>query len=569
MFTQDSETRNRYLWLRTFLLPVGRGIAILLLVSLLASALVLVQPLFTKTIIDDGILAENYTHLWQAALGLMVVGLVSTLISGVSRYLHTRVSAQVLFRLRSHVYGHLQTLSPSFYARARRGDLMSRLDGDVAEVQRFIIDGLFSAVSGVIGLLGALALLMYLSVPLTAIVFCLLPLQWFYLKWIRPRVEYSVKAVREGSADVSAFFVENLSLMKLIQSSRAEAREQQRLQGLQGSYLNRLLNLQWVEFASHAVPSTLTSWSRALVFLVGGYWVIEGQMALGALIAFSTYLGMAVGPVNSLLGLYISLARVKVSLQRVEWLTQTQAQVQDLVEPHASVNPQDNRLSFCNLSFTYPQTDVPIFHQASADIPAAARVAVVSPSGSGKSTLVDLLLRHYDPQYGRIECGGVCLTQMSLSDWRRRVAVVDQHTQLFRASVLDNIRYANPQATDAQAAEAIEAAQLTEWVATLPQGVETLLGDSGLDLSGGQRQRIALARAFLQNPDVLILDEATASLDRETEQRVLKAIEQRFSQSTRLMICHRLPRSQVFDFVLRIERGKIVREPVNGEVITC
>lgn len=558
--TSKTKVSSRFSWLLTFVLPHQKNIFGLIALSVFASSLVLVQPLLTKGMIDEGILAKDFSQLLKFAVVLLVVGLMSTLVSGVSRYFHTAVSAKVLFSLRDQIYNHLQTLSPSFYARHRRGDLMSRIDGDVAEIQRFAVDGLFAAVSGVFGLIGSIGLLLYLSWELTIIALVLLPLEWWYLAKMRPQIEQAVRRVREKSADLSAFFIENLSVMKLIQNMAGEKREFNRLSLLNRNYLDRLLNLQLVEFASHAVPSTLTSWSRAAIFLWGGFWVINGSMALGSLIAFSSYLGMAVGPVNTLLGLYLSLARVKVSLERVEDIIQSPIDIHPLADDTTAISSISGAVNIRNLSFSYPFSDQQVFRGANLHIPAGAKVGVQSPSGSGKSTLVDLLMRHYDPQDGCILADEIDIRKIPLAQWRSQFAVVDQHTALFRASLGDNIRYANPSASDDELRQATEQAQLTQLVESLADGLDTVIGENGMDLSGGQRQRIALARALLQKPRFLILDEATSALDTQTEAIILATIDDQFRHCTRLFISHRIQSLPQFDFLLTIDNAQLQLE---------
>ncbi|MDF9902522.1 UNVERIFIED_ORG: ABC-type bacteriocin/lantibiotic exporter with double-glycine peptidase domain [Pseudomonas reinekei] len=278
-------------WLYSFVRPHRLAIAGLLGLSVCASALVLVQPWLTKLLIDDGLLARNFPMLVLIAGLMIVAGLLGTALSGINRYLHTRLSGRMLFALRDDLYRHLQTLSPSFYGQRRIGDLMSRLDGDVAEIQRFAVDSLFSAVSSVIGLVVAIAMLVTLSWELSLLALVLIPLDVLWLRWMRRKVERDVRQLRERSADMSSFMVETLPVMKFIQSAGQQQREARRLETLGQGYMSQLLRLQVTEFFTQAVPGTLTSLSRACAFLIGGYWVVQGTWQLGALIAFSTYLG--------------------------------------------------------------------------------------------------------------------------------------------------------------------------------------------------------------------------------------------------------------------------------------
>jgi len=535
-------------WLYGFVRPQRLAIAGLLGLSLCATLLVLVQPWLTKLLIDDGLLARNFPTLALIA-GLMVLaGILGTLLSGLNRYLHTRLSGRILFALRDEIYRHLQGLSPTFYGKRRIGDLMSRLDGDVAEIQRFAVDSLFSAVSSVIGLVCALAMLLALSWKLSLLALVLIPLDVLWLRWMRRKVEREVRQLREKSADVSSFLVETLPAMKFIQSAGQQQREARRLDGLGQGYMNQLLRVQVTEFFTQAVPGTLTSLSRACAFLVGGYWVVQGTWQLGALIAFSTYLGMAVGPVQSLLGLYVAMQRMSVSLGRVMELRGELPEVTSPVQ--AQSMPATGDLQLQGVSFAHPGRAA-LLCEVQASIPHGCKVALSGASGVGKSTLIDLLQRFYDPQAGRILLGGVDLRELDLFELRRRVAVVSQDIVLFRGSLADNLAYSAPDATREAIAEVARLAQLDGLIATMPEGLDSPLGERGQQLSGGQKQRIAIARALLQDPLILVLDEATSAVDERTEREVIAAIDVLFSTRTRILISHRP--STLADADLRLE----------------
>ncbi|PPK40908.1 ABC transporter ATP-binding protein [Pseudomonas laurylsulfatiphila] len=535
-------------WLYSFVRPHRLAIAGLLGLSVCASALVLVQPWLTKLLIDDGLLARNFPMLVLIAGLMIVAGLLGTALSGINRYLHTRLSGRMLFALRDDLYRHLQTLSPSFYGQRRIGDLMSRLDGDVAEIQRFAVDSLFSAVSSVIGLVVAIAMLVTLSWKLSLLALVLIPLDVLWLRWMRRKVERDVRQLRERSADMSSFMVETLPVMKFIQSAGQQQREARRLETLGQGYMSQLLRLQVTEFFTQAVPGTLTSLSRACAFLIGGYWVVQGTWQLGALIAFSTYLGMAVGPVQSLLGLYVAIQRMTVSLGRVMELRGEQPTVSTPARPQPM--PDGGDLWFDNVHFAHPGRQSTL-RGIEARIPYGLKVALSGGSGVGKSTLIDLLQRHHDPQSGRVLLGDVDVRELDLFQLRRRIAIVSQDIVLFRGSLADNLAYAVPDASREAIAEVARLAQLDSLIESLPEGLDSPLGERGQQLSGGQKQRIAIARALLQDPLILVLDEATSAVDEATEREVIDAIDRLFAARTRILISHRP--STLADADLRFE----------------
>jgi len=543
-------------WLYRFVKPHKGQIVRLLLLSLCASALVLLQPYLTKILIDEGLLGKSFATLLSTAMAILLVGFASTALAGVNRYLHTRLSGTILFKLRESVYAHLQCLSPNFYAEQRTGDLLSRMDGDIAELQRFAVDGLFASVSGILGLIGAVTMMFLLSWQLALLLLILIPIQWLYLRLMRPKVEQQTRKMRERSADISSFLTETLPNMKQIQSSVAEDRELSRLSHLNQFYLSDLLKLQWIEFATSAIPSSLTSFTRAAAFVMGGYWVIQSQLALGSLIAFVTYLGMAVGPVQTLLGIYMAWQRFTVSLERVQHLTNYQPD-RIVSESHPVPPMLRGDLKFEQLSFRYNDQDTIIFDSTTAHIPAGCKVGIFGPSGIGKSTLGDLIMRHFSPTAGHILVDDHDIAQFELRDWRRHVALVAQDIVLFRGTIADNIRYSVPEASDDEVAQAVVRANLSELIGTLPQGLNSLIGERGTQLSGGQKQRIAVARALLQKPVLVIFDEATSAIDLNNEQRLMAEVDRLFASTTRLVISHRETPILDADLYLTLVNGQI------------
>ncbi|MDX1539872.1 MAG: ABC transporter ATP-binding protein [Geminicoccaceae bacterium] len=559
----DPADRPARRWLIGFVRPEATRIAVVLALALVSTSLALAQPLLTKLLIDGGILAGDMATVLVAAGGMVGVALLASTVGGLNRWRHVTVSAAILFRLREAVFRHLEKLSPGFYARWRPGDILARLDGDVAEIQRFAVDGLLAVVSATVGLVGALTLMLLLSWHLALVALVLLPLEIAFLRFMRPRVERTSRALRERGSDLSAFLVERLPAIKYIQSVAAEEREAGALGGLQEHYRRDLVRQQLTGYVTGAVPALMTTASTACVFILGGWLVIEGRLTLGTLVAFAGYLGRATGPVQTMLGLYVALQRARVSLVRVWALMEQRPAVRPPTEPVPLPGRAGGEVRFEGVSFGHDKRLV--LQDIDLVIRAGEKVALTGLSGAGKSTLVDLLHRHGDPSAGRILLDGLDLRTLDLGALRRRIAIVAQDLVLFRGTLLDNLRYAQPDADDEAVRTAAERAALDAVAKRLPDGWASDIGTAGRTLSGGERQRIAIARALLQDPLVLVLDEATSAVDVATEVRIIDAIDRLFGRRTRIVISHRPATLENADRRFELVEGRLYER--TGEAV--
>jgi ATP-binding cassette subfamily B protein len=545
---------RRLLW--PHLRPQLGLLTLALLLGLLIAAMSAAQPLLTRMVIDQGLIGRQFPRLLGACLGMLGLALLGFALGGVHRVIYVRASGRALFSLRGAVYAHLLSVSPRRLARVSVGDLVSRLDGDIAEVQRFGTDAVAGFISSVLTLITVGAVMLGLSWRLTLLVVALLPLQLGVRHYARPRIAASTRALREAAANLSGFLVETLSGARAVQAAAAEAHEGRRLNGLGDAYLGRVLRQQWVSYATASAAGFLGHIATAATFVLGGWYVLEGRLSVGTLVAFVAYLGRSAGSAASIASLYTGYHRARVSLDRVEELLGIPAVAE---RPDAISLPPDARgaLQLDAVCVGAGGDGRAVLDAVSVDIPAGSKVVLRGASGAGKSTLADLLRRFLDPDSGQILLDGRPLEAYRLADLRRRIVVVEHSPVLFRGSILDNLRYGHPQVAEATAIAAARQAGVTEFVELLPQGFATPVGEGGAGLSTGQRQRIAIARAALAEPLIVILDEATSGLDVEAARAVHRSLDATFPQRTRVVITHRAGDVEGSDICWRLDGGRL------------
>jgi ATP-binding cassette subfamily B protein len=524
--------------------------------ALLIAALSAAQPLLTRMVIDQGLIGRQFPRLVEACLGMLGLGAAGFLLGGVHRVIYVRASGRALFSLRGGVYAHLLRVSPRRLARVPVGDLVSRLDGDIAEVQRFGTDAAASLISSVLTLVVVGAVMLGLSWRLTLLVVALLPLQLLVRQYARPRIESTTRALREAAARLSGFLVETLSGARSVQAAAAEEVEGRRLDALGTVYLGRVLRQQLATYSTGSLAGFLGHVATATTFVLGGWYVLRGQLSVGTLVAFVAYLGRSAGSAASMAALYTGYQRARVSLMRVEELLDLPCVPQ---AEQAMPVPADARgaLRFESVSVAASIEGRPVLDAISLDIPAGSKVVLRGASGAGKSTLADLLRRFVDPDSGRILLDGRPLEAYRLADLRRRIVVVEHSPVLFRGSILDNLRYGPAQVDEATAIEAARQALVDEFVSALPEGYATQVGEGGSGLSTGQRQRIAIARATLAQPLIVVLDEATSGLDVDAARAVHRSLDAAFPERTRLVITHRAGDVEGTDACWQLEGGRL------------
>lgn len=534
-----------------FLVPYRWRLVLVLLTGVAATSFGLIQPYTSKLLIDDALIPRDFRKLVLVSLLMVGATVLSFALNILSSYQYVRVSAVVLFDMRVALYRHLQLLSPRFWVRSQLGDVVSRINGDISEVQRISADSLLSVLSNVVFLIGSAAIMASMNAKLFLLSLIVLPFSLWSLRYYQSRLGGRVKAVRERGADIGSFLIETLLGIRVVVTAGAEVREVERFRKRNQNFLDALLSMQMTSFLSGAVPGTLITLSTAALFLYGGKLVIDGELTPGSLIAVMAYHGRLLSPIQNLMSLYSNLVSGGVSLTRVFELFDTTPEVVERTLTRASV-PGRGDIECRDVSFAYGGDS--ILDKLSFHVPGGSICAIVGPSGVGKSTLADLLVRFYDPQSGEIELDGQDLRELRLHDLRRQVMLLDQAPFLFQSTIRENIAYARPDATDEEIIEAARAAAIHERILSFPDGYQTTLAERGQGLSAGERQRLALERALLANPKVLVLDEPTSALDEDNERLITETLAVALAGRTAIIITHRPAVASIAHQVIRLQR---------------
>jgi ATP-binding cassette subfamily B protein len=541
-----------------YVAPHWRRLGIVVGLSLVSTVAALYIPYLSRLIIDRALIGGDRSALVTIISQFAALTLTTFALNIVTGLIYTRTSADILFEMRLALFRQLQRLSPRFYAEMPVGQIAARINSDIAEIQRVAAEIALSWLGNLVFLVGSIVILFRLDRVLFLASFAILPAALWALIRYRARLEAAVAGVRDRSADVGSFLIEALLGMRVIVGFNAQEREALRFRARNDAFIEALMSMRRLTYLAGGLPGLLLSAGSGAVFFIGGMRVIDHAITMGTLVAFIAYQMRLVWPIQALMSLYASFASARVSLKRVGEILDA---APDVVEPRTPVKLPHvrGRVTLEGVSYSFGRGDRVLDH-VSLDIAPGDRVAIVGRSGEGKSTIADLLMRQLDPSGGHILLDGIDLRSFRLHDIREQILVVDQDPFVFNASIAENIRYARPEATDAEITAAANAAGLSALRERLPLGLATPAGERGRALSAGERQRVAVARAFLANPAVLVLDEATGALDPATEAQVAAGYEAVMDGRTTIIITHRLELARRADRVVVLEGGRIREE---------
>jgi len=538
------------------------------LVTLVAFTLVaLLPPYLVKVAVDEGLREEDLQTLTVVVAAFVASGFGAFVLSGLQTYFTGWVGERALADLRIRLFRHLQRLSLGFFERNRTGAIVSRITNDIEALDQLLTDGLSSLVQNGLVLVGTAAVLFLLDWRLALATLVVLPLMAAATVWFRVRSNRAYRRVRERLGLVTATLAEDISGMRVVQSFTREPASQTSFRGINDAY--RSANYETVVLNGVYFPTVdvLSSLATAIVLGLGGYLVVDGSTSPGTLLAFLLYLSNFFDPVQQLSQLYNTFLSATAALDRILGVLDEEPEVVDA--PDAEELPViHGDVRFERVGFGYG--DLPeVLHEVDLDVPAGTTVALVGHTGAGKSTIAKLLARFYDPRKGRITIDGRDLRDVTQSSLRGQLGIVPQEGFLFAGTVADNIAFGRPDATRAEIEDAGVAVGADDFVNALPAGYDTELGERGFRLSLGQRQLVAFARALLANPRILILDEATSSVDIGTERKIEHGLRRLLVGRTAFVIAHRLSTIQRADVIVVLDHGRIVEQGTHDELIAA
>ena len=551
--------------LSVFVRPYWRRMVLAIVFLLISSGLGLVLPWVIRSMIDTVFVTRDYVALNRIIGGLLLVFILQAVFAFSRDYQLNYIGERIVANLRCRVYEQLMRQSLSFYASRPVGEVISRVTNDVTLIQTTISVNAVSLLSQAVTLVGGVALILFINWRLTLLMAAVIPVVSAAAAFFGQRLRNYSAAVQDRVADVTSILEETIAGIRIVKSFAREPHEVKRFTGRVNNAFAAAMARAKARTIFVPVMSFAVFAGILLVLWYGGQQVISNQMTPGSLVAFLLYAVIVAGPIGALSTLYAQLQEALGATRRVFELLEAAPDIEDAPDavPLAAIS---GRVQFRDVDFAYDGNE-PVLRGINLDVQPGEVVALVGHSGAGKTTLVNLIPRFYDPVRGSIEIDGHDLRHVTLASLREQIGIVPQETLLFGGTVRENIAYGKLDATDEEIVAAAVAANAHDFIRQLPEGYDTKVGERGVKLSGGERQRLAIARAILKNPRILILDEATSSLDTESERLVQEALQRLMAGRTTFVIAHRLSTVHVAHRIVVLEEGRIVEQGTHAELM--
>ncbi len=542
--------------LLTYLSPYRTQVAVSLGAIIGASFLQLAQPYLTKLAIDEYIALGDLDGLDRIAVVYLAVLIGGFCFTYVQTYVMQMTGQRIMFDLRMQLYGHLQRLDLRFYDRNPVGRLMTRVTTDVDVLNDMFTGGVVAIFGDVFTLVGIMVVLLTMDWRLALVAFSVLPIIVLVTQWFRRNVRETYRNVRLWIARINAYLQEHIIGMSTEQLYVQEQRSFERFDEINASHRNANLDSILYYAVFYPAIEVTSALASSLIIWFGGGWVLSDSLTLGSLVAFLLYAQRFFRPISDMSEKFNVLQAAMASSERIFKLLDTPVVIENPSRPVLPAGESNGRIVFDHVSFAYNGTDE-VLHDVSFEIEPGQRVGVVGATGAGKTTLINLLLRFYDVTSGRILVDGVDVREMELTDLRGRFSLVLQDVQLFSGTIASNIRLGAPEISDATVAQAATAVHADKFIERLPGGLDAPVGERGARLSVGQKQLLSFARALAFDPQILVLDEATSSVDTDTEVLIRDALHRLMEGRTTVAIAHRLSTIQDMDTILVLHKGSL------------
>jgi ATP-binding cassette subfamily B protein len=521
-----------------------------------------------KVVVDDVLVPRDFGAFVPVAAAYLALNLLGAAIGFADDYLSDWVGERFLLGMRTRLFAHLQELSMDAFERRRLGDVLTRLTGDVAAIEAFVLTGVADLVSFSVRILVFSGALVLLSWKLSIVALVVAPLFWFAARWFSHRIKRASREKRRRSGALGAVAEESLGNAALVQAYNRQATEVERYEReARGAFAAQMAATR-LRALFTPVVDLIELVGALLVIGAGTFLLSRGELTLGGLLAFLTYTAQLFSPIRGLSRLSNTVYAASAGAERVIELLDERPSVPEPAHPRRLARPR-GALAFDDVDFTYPGTQAPALRGLTLAAEPGETLALVGASGAGKSTVAKLALRFYDPSAGRVTLDGIDLRDLALHDLREHVAVLLQETLIFHGTVRENILWGRPGASGAELEAAARAADAHDFICELPHGYGTMVGQRGRRLSGGQRQRVAIARAMLRDAPVLILDEPTAALDAASGHRILAALRTLMADRTAIVISHDLLTVRDADRIAVLDGGRLVELGAHDELMAA